>query len=91
MRLIAVFAQVNSLPCPQSRSSVCDGNVQADVCQSRPDMGGHIVFAFVSMRVKRIVLRHGAVKEAAQIGQNVGISVFLNDQAGGSMFDKNGQ
>ena len=89
--LVAVFAQIDRLPHAQNRFAVRDGDVDGHVRQNRADVGGHIVRALERVGIKRIVPRRDAVEKVFQIGQNVGIGVFLNGQSGRSVPDEHGQ
>ena len=47
--LIAVFAKVDALPCPATKSSVVHGYGKRGSCEHRFDMGSHIIGAFAGM------------------------------------------
>jgi len=87
-----MLKQVNTLPCAERQRAVMHRNTERGRQKSGLDMGGHIIRALISMseighfRVRRG--RHESVEKGLQVGLYLGVRVFLNEQAGGGVADK---
>lgn len=95
MRAIAVFKQINALPRTQRQLPVHHGDRQVGGQQRGLDMGGHVVGAFVGMcQIGHRRVRagwHKPRKIVLQVSLNLGVGIFLNDQTGRGMADKQRQ
>ena len=87
-----MLKKIHPLPGTQPQSPVNQRNRQRYRHHRRLDMGGHIIRALISMseighfRVRRG--RHESVEKGLQVGLYLGVRVFLNEQAGGGVADK---
>lgn len=75
-----VFEQVNTLPGSEEQPVATDGNIERRRGQRASDMGRHIVGSFALVPVKRVALRNQPGEEIVEIGKNIGIGIFLNQQ-----------
>ena len=77
--MIAVFAQVDSLPSAEAWAAVLDGDAQRTPQQRRLHMGRHVVGAFASVAVGEVFggdRRH----RSFEIERDVRVSVFVDRQ-----------
>lgn len=75
-----MLAQINPLPNTQIQRAVSDGNIDTRPQQAGFQMRGHIVAAFVVMRIIWFIFRHGMVKKTFEILVHTGIGIFIDGQ-----------
>ena len=78
--MIAVFAQIDSLPCPEVEAARRDWNLNAGAKKAAFQVGWHVIAAFVGVTIVRLVFRHRMVEEAFKIGPHGRVCVFIDGQ-----------
>lgn len=82
MGCVAVFEQIDTLPCAQHHHPGLHGDRQAGGQHCRLDMGWHVIRPLEGMgkiRHRRIIAaRDGSAKERQQVALNIRIGIFLN-------------
>ena len=68
VRRTSMFEQINPLPSPQGEPAGDDRNGELYASQRRPDVGRHVVGAFVCVPISPRLLRRDAFKECLQHG-----------------------
>ena len=82
MRRGAVLEEINALPRAERHAPILHRNGKLRGRQRRADVRGHVVGAFDGVPVKPIVLGHHAAEERVEIGLDIGVGIFLNQQRG---------
>ena len=59
--VVAIFAQIDALPCAQVETAACYGNVERHTAYYAFGMARHIVTTLHCVKVVRVVLRHHVV------------------------------
>jgi hypothetical protein len=87
--LLAMLPQVNALPSAQQQPSPPNWNRFGGLGEGSTQVGGHIVGAFGAVVIVRTF--GGEFSEVGgKIRQHVRVGIFLNDQAGGGVAQKEG-
>lgn len=86
--VIAMFAQVNSLPGAQQQSAVADGQGEAAADGKAFDMGRHIVGTLQYVTVIALPLRYEMIEMGFHVMAHVGVGVFIQAQGSGRVLDK---
>ncbi len=87
---LPVLPEVDSLPGSQHESPSGNGNLFRGLGQGRADVGRHVVRALSVVDVAPAVFWYELGKEIFQIPQHVGVGVFLDQQAGRGVAQKQG-
>src|ERR1035437_10144072 len=85
-----MFPEVDSLPGAQSHPALVDGDGEIDGREGSPHMGGHVVVALDGMHEQAISIGHQPCEEVLQVAAHVRVSVFLNQEGGGSVAEVQG-
>ena len=85
---VAELTQEDALPGAQVEAAVGDGNGDGGPDHGRFDVGGHVVGAFDGVPEEGHILRYDVVEDALEVRPYVGVGIFVDRQAGGSMFDE---
>jgi len=85
--IVPVFAQIDTLPCAQGKTSVADGQGQRTSKKRRFDVGSHVVGTLKRVLVKRGVLGDGPREVRFKIGPDCGIGILVQGQAGAGVQD----
>ena len=72
-----VLEQVNILPGAEGEVSIDQGYGELCLGKRRSDMRGHVVVTFRRVAVERIAVGDDAVQKGIQVGQHIGVGVFL--------------
>src|SRR5690606_1375388 len=86
--MVAMLAQVNALPCAETKPAIADGNAQAGPEQAGLQVRGQVVAAFISVPVIRFVFGHRVVEITLEIGPHGGIGVFVDRERRRSVLDE---
>ena len=86
--MIAVFAEIDALPCAQIEAPAGDGNGEADSTDGRLGMGGHVVGPLQRVLVFRTVGGHQTVEDGLHIGAHVGVAVLIDAQSTAGVLDE---
>ena len=91
---LAMFKQVDPLPCSKGHASVYHRDRQADWHHRRLDVGRHIIGTFEGMgeiRHRRIVRgRDKALEEGLKVALYIRVGVFLDQERAGGVADEKG-
>lgn len=90
MRGTTVLEEEETLPGPESGCALHDGDDLARTREGHPNVGGHVVGAFVGMSKPRSILGDKAVKEFFQIIPCFRICILHDDEARTGMLNKDG-
>lgn len=77
--VVAVFAEVDTLPGSQGGSAFADGDGNAAAEHAGFHMGGHVIGAFDGMDVGER-FGDGMVHSSLEIGPHIGIGIFINGE-----------
>jgi hypothetical protein len=80
-----MLEQIYALPSSQSEPTGDDRDGELNACQGGPDMGRHVVIAFVGMPISPRLFWRDAFKEGLEIGANGLRGILLNEQSSGRM------
>jgi len=86
---MTVFPEKYPLPGPQGQLATDHGDGEAAGGEGRLDMGGHVIRSFHRMGVQGIAFLDQSAKPVLQIVPGSGVGIFLNDQTGGGVLEKN--
>ncbi len=89
--MIAVFAQVNSLPGAQIQPTIRDWNRNRVSQHSGFQMGGHIIGPFIIVLVIRLVFGDCLVEKTLKVSSYRWVGVLVNSQASRRMLNENVQ
>src|SRR5580698_1810349 len=87
---IAVFAEIDSLPCSQHQSTVADGDRERRTHQRGFHVGRHVVRAFNRVLVRKILGRQ-MIERGFQVAQHVRVGVLIDRERGGRLLDEDVQ
>ncbi len=73
-----MLKQIDALPRPERRATIHDGYREMRLCERGADVRRHVIGAFVRMAIPRIVFRSDTLEVVAQVGNDIGVRVFLN-------------
>src|SRR5258706_2545805 len=80
MRIMPMLPEINPLPRPQAQAAATEGNHEVHSRQSRPHMGGHIIFAFFGVAKEPIAVWNEPREESFQVRAHFRIGIFLDEQ-----------
>ena len=80
-----MLEQIDALPGAERRATVHHGDRKQRLGERGADMRGHVVGAFHRVPVARVAFGRDAFEEVAEVGDDVGVGVFLNRERGGSV------
>ncbi len=95
VRSVAMFKKINALPCAKHHFAVGDRNTEVRWQQGGLDVRRHVIGTFVGMGQIRhagvCCRRHQTGEIVLQIRLHFRVCVFLNDQTGRCVLDKQRQ
>ena len=84
--VVAVFAEVDSLPDAEIEVAVGDGDGDAHAAEDGLGMGGHIVGAFEGVLVAGLVFGDEAIEDGFHIDAHIGVAVFVDGESATGVF-----
>ena len=86
--MVPMFPEEYPLPGTQHKFSLLKGYAQMGSSECGLNMSGHIVAPFQGVGIKRVGFWHKAIQPVLKINTSTLIVVFLDQEAGGSMANK---
>src|ERR1035437_4772950 len=85
-----MFPEVNPLPGAQHQPTSADRDGKIDGRKGSSHVSGHVVVTLDGMCEQRIPVGYQAGEEVLQVAAHVRVSVFLNQEGGGSVAEVQG-
>lgn len=87
MLICAKFTQIDTLPCPGSKSPVLDRNSQVNSDGRALDMSWHVIWTLISMDIE-VTFRNHSVQRRRHICSNIGVTILIESDSSRSVLEE---
>ena len=84
--VVAVFAEIDSLPGAEVEVAFGDGDGDAHAAQDGLGVGGHVVGAFEGVLIAGQVFGHEAIEDGLHIDSHIGVTVLVDGKSATGVF-----
>src|SRR5215831_9342925 len=91
MRRLAMFPDVDTLPCAECHAAFADRNRKVDGGQGGADVSGHVVVAFGGVDEHAVAVGYKAGEEGLEIATDIWVGIFLDEERGRGVTEVEGE